>query len=248
MSEWSEDASFWEAMEPALCAPGRLGLADADVAAILAAVQARPNSRVLDLGCGPGAHAIALARLGHQVTGVDSSPRLLARARSAALAAGVEVDWVAADMREFLRPAGFDLVCSLNASFGYFGDAENRRVLENVGASLAPDGVLVLDLVGRESAARHWQERRWREVDGVLYLERCTTADDWALLVSDWTVVRDGARADFRVQQRLYSGTELRVLLLSTGFADVRLAGTLDGKAPYDESARRLVAFARKHE
>lgn len=241
---WSDDKAFWEAMEPALCSPGRLGRAPADVAAILGAAQARPNSRILDLACGPGAHAIAFAQLGHRVTGVDTSQRLLDRARAGAAAAGVEVEWVQADMRAFQRPSSFDLACSLYASFGYFDESENRRVLENVRRSLGPTGVLLLDLVGRETAARHWQERRWHEIDGVLYLERCSSADDWASMVSEWIVVRAGTRAEFRVKQRLYAGTELRELLHTEGFADVRLAGDLDMQVPYDESARRLVAMA----
>lgn len=245
MTQWSDDQTFWEAMEPALCAQSRIALADTDVATILTTLRARPPLRVLDLGCGPGAHAIAFARLGHRVTGVDTSSRLLDRARSAARAGGVEVEWVEADMREFERRSSFDLICSLYASFGYFNDAENRRVLENVLASLVPHGALVLDLIGRETVARHWQERRCHEVDGVLYLERCTTTDDWTSLASEWIVVRKGVRADFRVKQRLYSGTELRELLLSLGFAKVQLAGGLDAETPYDESARRLVAIAR---
>jgi SAM-dependent methyltransferase len=246
MTQWSEDETFWEAMEPALCAPSRLALAATDVPAILTMVEARPKSRVLDLGCGPGAHAICFARHGHRVTGVDTSPRLLNRARSSAEAEGVQVQWVEADMRAFQRPSSFDLICSLYASFGYFDDAENRRVLENVYASLAPHGAFVLDLTGRETAARYWQERRWHEVDGVLYLERCASADDWASMVSEWIVIRKEARADFRVKQRLYSGTELRALLLSVGFDELQLAGGLDRKAPYDESARRLVVIGRR--
>jgi SAM-dependent methyltransferase len=246
MTQWSDDETFWQAMEPALCAPGRLALADTDVPKILAAVQAGPGCRILDLGCGPGAHAIAFARQGHRVTAVDASPRLLDRARSAARDRGVDVEWVEADMREFQRPSSFDLVCSLNTSFGYFNDSENRRVLENVCASVVPHGVLVLDVIGRESVARHWQERRWHEVDGSLYLERSTSADDWAALASEWIVVRNGVRAEFRVKQRLYSGTELRDLLLSVGFISVGLAGELDGETPYDQSARRLVAIARR--
>jgi SAM-dependent methyltransferase len=246
MSDWSDDERFWEAMEPALCASSRLGLADADVAAILAAVERRPKDRVLDLGCGPGAHAIAFARLGYRVTGVDTSVRLLDRARSAARAANVEVEWVQEDIRSFQRPSGYDLICSLYASFGYFEDAENRRVLRNVWTSLAPGGVLVLDVIGREALARHWEERRWQEVDGVLYLERRSTANDWSSLVSDWIVVRHGVRSDFRARQRLYSSTELRELLLSLGFGSVALAADLSGETPYDESARRLVALARK--
>jgi SAM-dependent methyltransferase len=44
-----------------------------------------PPGPVVDLGCGPGAHARALARRGYEVTGLDGSPRMVdvARARAA---------------------------------------------------------------------------------------------------------------------------------------------------------------------
>src|SRR5215831_18926787 len=50
----------------------------------LANVVASPGP-VADLGCGPGAHALALARRGYDVVGVDGSPRMVevARARAA---------------------------------------------------------------------------------------------------------------------------------------------------------------------
>lgn len=231
-------------MEPALCASGRLALAEGDVAAILRSVDLRPHATVLDLGCGPGAHAIALAAQGCHVTGVDRSLTILERARSDARARGIDVEWVGADMRDFRRPSSFDLVCSLYTSFGYFDDRGNRVVLENILANLKPGGAALLDLVGRETTAREWQERRWLEEDGVLFLERRHVADDWSELISDWVVVRDGQRESFRVKQRLYSGTELRDLLRDVGFSRVALAGALDTKVPYDESAKRLVAVA----
>lgn len=244
MAEWSDSEAFWAAMEPALCAPERLALAEGEAAAILGALRLAPKARILDLACGPGAHAIAMARRGHAVTGVDRSRGLLDRARAAAQASGAELEWVEADMRDFRRAESFDLVCSLNASFGYFDDRQNRRVLRNVLASLTPKGAALLDLPGREAVARHWQETRTSEIEGALYVERRRTADDWSALASDWVVVRGGARADFRARQRLYSGTELRSLLTSVGFARVDLYGTLAADTPYDESARRLVAIA----
>jgi len=245
MSNWSDDPAFWEAMEPALSAPGRLALAEGDIAAILASARPPASARVLDLGCGPGAHAIAFARAGHQVTGVDTSRRLLDRARDAARRAGVQVEWIEADMRAFRRPAGFDLACSLYASFGFFDDGQNRQVLENVQASLAPGGTLVLDVIGREAASRQGPQERRHEIEGVQYLERATGQDDWSRLISDWTVVREGVRSEFHVTERLYAGPELTDLLRSVGFADVRIAGSLDGLTPYDESATRLVSVAR---
>lgn len=244
-NDWSADPAFWEAMEPALTSSARLARAGDDVAAILGPVGLSPGARVLDLGCGPGAHAIAFARAGHRATGVDTSRRLLDRARDAAREARVTVEWVEADMRAFRRPAAFDLACSLYASFGFFDDRQNRLVLEHVRASLAPGGAFVVDLLGREAAARQEARERRHEIGNVLYLERTAGVDEASRLISDWTVVREGARSAFRVAQRLYTGAELEDLLRSVGFAEVRIAGSLDGVTPYDGSAARLVGVAR---
>lgn len=50
-------------------------------------------ARALDVGCGEGGDAIWLAQRGWQVTALDPSGVALARARAAATAAGVTVDW-----------------------------------------------------------------------------------------------------------------------------------------------------------
>jgi 2-polyprenyl-3-methyl-5-hydroxy-6-metoxy-1,4-benzoquinol methylase len=50
-----------------------------------------PSRRVLDLACGVGRHAIGLARLGFEVTGVDVSQYALDRAARAASEAGVRL-------------------------------------------------------------------------------------------------------------------------------------------------------------
>ncbi len=50
--------------------------------------QEAPGGRVLDLGCGEGRHAIAAARMGFEVTGMDFEPLALKRARYQAERAG----------------------------------------------------------------------------------------------------------------------------------------------------------------
>jgi 2-polyprenyl-3-methyl-5-hydroxy-6-metoxy-1,4-benzoquinol methylase len=60
---------------------------DQEIGFLLELLGLAPGSRVLDVGCGPGRHAVALARAGMSVTGVDVSARFLeiaaAEARSA---------------------------------------------------------------------------------------------------------------------------------------------------------------------
>jgi SAM-dependent methyltransferase len=65
---------------------------------------------ILELACGTGRVAIALAREGHKVTGLDLSAGMLAEARRKAGAAGLEIDWVQADCRDFSLGRKFPLV------------------------------------------------------------------------------------------------------------------------------------------
>jgi SAM-dependent methyltransferase len=67
--------------------------------------------RVLDLGSGQGRNAIWLAQEGHRVTAVDISDVATAQGRDMAEAAGVDVEFIAADIATWEPPvAQFDLV------------------------------------------------------------------------------------------------------------------------------------------
>jgi 2-polyprenyl-3-methyl-5-hydroxy-6-metoxy-1,4-benzoquinol methylase len=57
---------------------------DQEVAFLVEALGLQPGMRVLDVGCGPGRHAHALARLGLAVHGIDISERFVALARATA--------------------------------------------------------------------------------------------------------------------------------------------------------------------
>src|SRR5436190_15455930 len=86
---------------------------------IVAVAGLKPGARVLDSPCGFGRHAVAFARLGFKVTGADFNETELGRAREAARAAGVVVDFVDADMRDTDFGSEFDLAVNLEQSVGY---------------------------------------------------------------------------------------------------------------------------------
>ena len=107
MSEWFEDETFWERLYPFMFPERKFDIAehDADSVLVLAGLE---EGDVLDLACGPGRHAVALAKKGFRVTGVDLSPFLLQRARGLARVENVNVEWVRDDMRYFVRPEAFN--------------------------------------------------------------------------------------------------------------------------------------------
>jgi SAM-dependent methyltransferase len=71
--------------------------------------------RALDIGCGTGETSIYLAKHGWQTTGVDFTPKALARARQKATAARADIDFVRADVAK-LRD------CGLTPSFEFVFD------------------------------------------------------------------------------------------------------------------------------
>ena len=81
--------------------------------------------RAVDLGAGDGRHAIWLARAGWVVTAVDYSAQGIARACGHAREAGVEVDWVVADVAQWAPSELVDLVL---LSYFHLEDDQLARV------------------------------------------------------------------------------------------------------------------------
>jgi SAM-dependent methyltransferase len=247
MTAWYEQDEFWETVP--MFGPERIAAAPQEVDQVISLLGIEPGATVLDMCCGIGRHSLEFARLGYTVTGVDRTVAYLQTARQAAAAQSLDVEWIQADAREFLRPEAFDHAINLYTSFGYFEDpAQDRLMAENIFRSLRPGGSLIMDLMGKERLARIFTPRSWEPLpDGSLFLQERAIKDDWTWIENLWILIQDGQKQEFRLGHRLYDGAGLKALLLDTGFESVALYGDMAG-APYDNEALRLVAVAHKAE
>lgn len=244
--EWFESEDFWRDFYAYMFSPDRFAAAKEEVSQIIALTQCS-EGKLLDLCCGPGRHSVEFAQHGFTVTGVDRSAFLLDRAREHASQTGAAVEWVQEDMRRFVRPAQFDLICNLFTSFGYFEtEQDDLLVLRNLYESLKKGGVLIIDVIGKERLARVFvSEKCFDLADGSLLLQRPQIRDDFCRVRTEWILIKDGHTRTTTFEHNLYSGRELKDRLLSSGFSQVQLFGSFPG-APYDLNALRLIAVARK--
>jgi ubiquinone/menaquinone biosynthesis C-methylase UbiE len=244
--DWYENEAFWRETYAFMFPETRIAEA-ADQMAKALALTSPSGKAVLDLCCGPGRCAVALAKQGLTVTGVDRTKFLLTKARESARKEGVRVEWVEADMRKFARKNSYDLVLSMFTSFGYFENRdEDSRVLKNIFTSLRRGGQVLIELLGKEIFAKIYQPSLAETAsDGSILIQQPQVLDGWSRIRNTWTVVRNGKARKFTIELNLYSGQELRERLEAAGFDDVKLYGNLEGD-PYGPDARRLVAVGRK--
>lgn len=128
------------------------------------AAHAPGGGSALDVGCGQGDQATALALRGYEVTGVDPSVDLLDRCRAAARRSGVEVELLrgtVAELASLLGDRTFDVVCA-HGLLMYLPDP--RAAFDRLVERVAPAGLLSITFRNGDALAyRPGVRGRWRE-------------------------------------------------------------------------------------
>lgn len=178
---------------------------------VVGALGLEPGQRVLDVGCGPGRHGLALARRGFEVVGVDLSPDFVALAREAADAEGLPARFEVLDVRELAVDAEFDAaLCLCQGGFGLLGGRDEVAVFGRIVRAVRPGGGLAVSAFHAPFAIRH--------------LEPGETFDPATGVLHEIATVRNeaGEERPFDLWTTCFTARELALLALCNG---VRVAG-----------------------
>lgn len=218
-----------------------------EITSILNLLQILPESKILDLCCGYGRHAIPLAHLGHHVTGFDLSSILLQTAQQQADTEHIHIRWIQGDMQHIPFEHEFDAVINMFTSFGYLPDDEaNQNVLRQVYQALKPGGLFLLETVYQPRVLRHTTPYGIiRYDDGLIVLEeRHIDLLHSRNEVHISLLTPDGQRIEHHQSIRLYTLTEMVSMLTQAGFTVQAYYGDLN-KAPLTLDSR-LVIVSKK--
>jgi SAM-dependent methyltransferase len=186
-------------------------------------LQPQGDERVLDLACGSGRHSLELRRRGYEVVGADISADLIEIARRDAGEAGLDVEFVEADLRELEFDAEFDLVLNLNdGAIGYLeSDEENRRSFEVISRALRPGGRNLVQLPNVLYARERLPQRSWIPASSMIELvehrwnKKAKRLEGRMVALRFGEVLEDLDGIEF--SQRLYDVDELRQIYSSVG-------------------------------
>jgi len=181
---------------------------DQEVAFLVGALGLEPGMRLLDVGCGPGRHAHAFARLGLEVVGVDISQRFV---DLAAESAPPGATFQRADARHLAFDSEFDAAISLcQGAFGLTGGPGapldgDGAVLAGMARALRAGGVLAVSAFSAYFMLRFLEDHDSFDADAGVNHER--------------TIVKDeaGSEAEVDLWTTCFTPRELRLLAAGAG-------------------------------
>jgi len=206
------------------------------------------GSRILDLACGNGVHAVELSSRGFQVVGVDYSEKMLDLARAYNSQRGTSVSFIQGDMKKLNLEGVFDGIYCWSSSFGYFDESTNANVLERIARAVRPGGTFALDIDNRDFVAPRAPQMAWFEKPGVVCMDEMRF-DYYSsrMITRRMAIFEDQAPREIEATIRLYTLREIGRLLQKVGFKILEVSGHRATPGAYfgDVSQRIIVCCQR---
>ncbi len=244
MSDWFED---WFASDEYLTVYSHRDQTEAENLRhlILDKIDIPAGSRILDLACGAGRHAIAFAEKGFHVTAIDLSENLLNIGRQEALRQQVFVEFSRQDIRSVHLDGGFQLVLNLFTSFGYFEkDEENFGIFRTAYQYLDKAGYFVFDFLNEAYVKKNLIPFSVDERNGGV-IKQTRSIENNRVVKKIELQSRDKEQS-FVESVMLYNHDTLISELLRAGFSVIGLFGEYDGTVFDKETSSRLIAICKK--
>jgi SAM-dependent methyltransferase len=223
----------------------------ASVAWIATRFDLTAGTQVVDLGCGPGLYANALARSGTAVTGVDFSPRSIAHAREAARRDGLSTAYVEADYLTWTPEHRFDLALMIYCDYGAMAPLQRGQLLGRVRDLLEPGGAFLLDvsslaaLADLEEVAAYapmLMDGFWSPNPYFGFMNTFVYPDE-RVSVDRYEIVEADRTRTFCNWVQYYDPESLAAELGAAGFTVAEVLGDVAG-APYDPAGAEFAVVA----
>ncbi|MGL5541000.1 MAG: class I SAM-dependent methyltransferase [Erysipelotrichaceae bacterium] len=210
-----------------------------------------PNRSVLDVGCGNGAYANALAKRQYQVSGLEPDEEMIAYASHKAKLDQVEVEWLVGGMQDltkiFPKESFANIFCIGNTLAHALNESDLKNILTDCYLLLEQEGVLVLQIVNYDRVVS-------KQLTGLPTIE-----NKEAHLTFERHYKVDYPRVTFHtvldVNEEHYESTitlyailhdQLVDLLVALGYRDIQTYGNFN-KAPFElHHSQSLVITCKK--
>ncbi|HCN82469.1 MAG TPA: SAM-dependent methyltransferase [Sphingobacteriaceae bacterium] len=179
------------------------------------------DTRLLDIACGRGRHAVYLSKKGYDITGIDLS---YANIKFARQFENEKLHFFLHDLRYLFYINYFDIALNLFTSFGYFEtEKEHINALKTFRKSLKKDGILVLDYFNSEKILLNLTQQEVKHKDGIdFYITKKVTGNKIIKTISFEHKNKDYS---FKEEVKSFSVQDFERLFKLGGFSTLKCFG-----------------------
>lgn len=218
--------------------------AEREAVFILKATSSEPGQLVLDLGCGSGLHALAMARHGMRVVALDQSRQYLSDVLRESGAHGIKLEVVRADLEALSFKGAFDVVYMLRNPFHF--QAAPEQVFSGIALSLREHARFAIAMYNKEYSGEGLPELRWERTSEGFLLQRKEIDEAGVMWETDIVIdLNEGAVTEYVWWTQRYSRAEGVHLFERSGLRVEGIFGGFEGEH-FEEGSRIIMLVGRK--
>lgn len=207
----------------------------------------QPGSNVLDLMCGYGRHAIALARKGITVTAVDNLPEYINEIKRAVEKENLPVNAVLSGALDFNTAGKFELAICMGNSLNFFNAADTVKLLKNINSFLKPGGQLLINSWSvAEIAIKNFKDKSWSQIGDMKFLVESKFHFHPSRIEAEHTIIAPGGKSETKKGiDYVFSINEMETMLNQAGF-QLKEVFSIPGKKKFTIGDPRAYLVAKK--
>lgn len=192
-----------------------------------------PQSRILDLGCGPGLYTELLSQKGHYVTGVDFNRKAIeyARLHNQSDPAMKPINYIEADYIKDFPYGEYDLIILIYCDMGTHSDNERNILLKNCYNSLKSGGKLIFDVFDESLILDKREEKNWEysptggfwSDQPYLLLSETFHYPEGSAFAYQYNLLKGNEENNFIVWDRYYTEQEITGILSEMNFNEIAI-------------------------
>lgn len=209
----------------------------------------KPGSKVLDLMCGYGRHAIALARRGIEVTAVDNLNDYIVEIKKVSENEGLLIHVIKTNVLNFKSDQVFDLVICMGNSLNFFDPDEAEELLRKISLQLKPQGHLLLNTWSiSEIALPNFKNQSSSTIDEVKYITKSRLLYNPTRIQTESVIIGKDSRPEIKTAiDYIFSIPEITIMLEKAGLS-LKEIYSIPGKKKFSEGEPRAYIICEKFE
>lgn len=208
------------------------------------------DAKILELCCGTGRLTLPIAKDGYSICGVDYTPSMLKQAKVKATEAGLEIDFIEADIRELNLEEKFDLIfIPFNSIHHLYRNEDLFKVFNVVKNHLNEGGLFLLDcfnpniqyIVESEKEEKVIAEYATIDCREVLIKQTMCYESTTQINRIEWHYyINSEFHSIQNLDMRLFFPQELDLYLKCAGFSIIKKFGGF-AEEPFDDKSEKQV-------